>query len=358
MKSFSSQGPSWALGVPNPAPYTGLYTDRTMKLRGIDFGHVLDASGVRGFFGDGYPFHRLVPFGLSFDGSTFVAKTTTLDPHRGNITTRADGLTPRVRQRCVKVDWRRGVVLNAFGLPGPGFKSLLETGRWQQLKKPFFLSFAAIGQSPDDTLREVRTFVRMLKQELPNFAAPIGLQVNFSCPNVHPREHLTNFGNQLNEYQALGIPIMVKLSAAQSVESALAIAEHPVCDSICVSNSIAWGELSDKIDWKGIFGDESPLKDYGGGGLSGAPLLPIVADWVQCARAGGLHKPINAGGGIRKPTDVDTLIDAGASSIFVGSIAILRGWRLQATIQRANRLFSELEQREEARPAAPVRKRA
>ena len=336
------------------------FPGQAMKLRSIDFGHVMDASGVRGWFGDGYPFHRLVvPFGLKFTGSTFVAKTTTLEPHQGNITTRSDGLTPRTRQRCVKIDWRRGVVLNAFGLPGPGFKALLEKGLWQQRKEPFFLSFAAIGPSLDDTLREVRVFVRMLQQELPNFAAPIGLQVNFSCPNIHPREHLTNFANQLNEYQALEIPIMVKLSAAQSVESALAIAEHPGCDAICMSNSIAWGELSDKIDWKGIFGSESPLKEYGGGGLSGAPLLPIVADWVQRARARGLHKPINAGGGIRRPIDVDTLIDAGASSIFVGSIAMLRGWRLQATIQRARRLFGELEQREEeAHLSALVHKRA
>src|SRR5262245_20139817 len=91
-----------------------------MKFRGIDFGHVLDASGVRGWFGEGYPFHRWIP-GLSFEGSTFVAKTTTLQPRvRANLMS-ADGLTPRVwRQPYVKVNWRKGVVLNALGLPGPG----------------------------------------------------------------------------------------------------------------------------------------------------------------------------------------------------------------------------------------------
>ena len=68
------------------------FPGQAMKLRSIDFGHVMDASGVRGWFGDGYPFHRLVvPFGLKFTGSTFVAKTTTLEPHQGNITTRSDG---------------------------------------------------------------------------------------------------------------------------------------------------------------------------------------------------------------------------------------------------------------------------
>ena len=48
-----------------------------MNQRVADFGPVWGASGVQGFFGEGYWFHRWVP-GLSFDGCTFVAKTTTL----------------------------------------------------------------------------------------------------------------------------------------------------------------------------------------------------------------------------------------------------------------------------------------
>jgi dihydroorotate dehydrogenase len=211
-----------------------------LKLRGIDFGHVLDASGARGWFGEGYLFHRWVLSGLSFEGSTFVAKTTTLNPRRGNAAMSPDRLTPRVfGQRCVKVSWRKGVVLNAFGLPGPGVAALLETGRWQQRETPFLLSFMAIEPSPQDSLREVRSFVHTLKRELPNFSAPVGLQVNFSCPNVDAGEHLSNFRSHLDEYQALEIPIMAKLSAALSVEAALAIEEHPGCDAICVSNSIA-----------------------------------------------------------------------------------------------------------------------
>src|SRR5207249_6872464 len=125
--------------------------------------------------------HRWIPFGLSFKGSTFVAKTTTLNRRRGNAVIRRDGLTPRVLgQRAVKIRWRKGAVLNAFGLPGPGFKALLDSGRWQQLKEPFFLSFMAVEQSSKENLQEVQSFVRMLKAELPNFSAPIGVQVNFS----------------------------------------------------------------------------------------------------------------------------------------------------------------------------------
>src|SRR3989338_1556485 len=66
-----------------------------MELRGVHFGPVLDASGVRGFFGEGYWHHRYCkPFGLRFDGATFVAKTTTLLPRAGNMPLQSNGVTP------------------------------------------------------------------------------------------------------------------------------------------------------------------------------------------------------------------------------------------------------------------------
>lgn len=326
-----------------------------MNLRGIDFGHVLDASGARGWFGEGHPFHRWVPIGLNFSGSTFVAKTTTLGAQDPNRALGSDNQTPRVlRQHCVRVDWRKGVVLNALGLPGPGLKALLAAGRWQQRTEPFFLSFRAIAPTAERRLDEVGRFVRILKPALLNFAAPVGLQVNFSCPNAPQREPSTDpaasFRAELDEYAALDVPLMVKLSVTQPVSEVHAIAEHPACDAICVSNTIPWGKMPDRIDWNGLFGARSPLERFGGGGLSGTPLLPIVADWVSEARRQGIAVPINAGGGILRPADAKVLHRAGASSIFVGSIAILRGWRLARTISYANRLFGE----KSARAAAPA----
>ena len=316
-----------------------------MELRGIDFGHVLDASGVRGWFGEGHPFHRWVPFGLSFAGSTFVAKTTTLEPRDPNGALARDGLTTRVvRQPCVRVDWRRGIVLNALGLPGPGLEALLADGHWQRRTEPFFLSHAAVAETAEDRLDEVRRFVRILRAALPDFAAPVGLQVNFSCPNVPHGEPapdpVAGFRTELDEYAALDVPLMVKLSVTQSVAEARAIAEHPACDALCVSNTIPWGEMGDRIDWSGLFGARSPLERFGGGGLSGAPLLPLVAEWVTAARREGVAVPINAGGGILGPADVDVLHRVGASSVFVGTIAMLRGWRLARTIRHAKRLFA------------------
>src|SRR5713226_7227415 len=124
-----------------------------MKLRGIEFGHVLDASGARGWFGEGYSFHRLgKPIGLNFKGSTFVAKTTTLDKRDPNHALRHDGITPRVLgQHLVKFNRRKNAVLNALGLPGPGFRALLKKGHWQKITEPFFLSFMAIAADADES---------------------------------------------------------------------------------------------------------------------------------------------------------------------------------------------------------------
>src|SRR5437870_2528820 len=113
----------------------------TMRLRGIEFGNVWDASGVRGWFGEGYPYHGLLrPLGLRFEGSTFVAKTTTLAPREGNLRTSRDRLTARLVQPSVRVYPLKGVALNAVGLTGPGFEALLQTRRWQRRQAPFLLS--------------------------------------------------------------------------------------------------------------------------------------------------------------------------------------------------------------------------
>src|SRR3989338_5663965 len=108
-----------------------------MVLRGIDFRHILGGSGTQGFFGEGYPFHKILkPLGLNFEGSTFVAKTTTLRSRKGNLPLKEDGITPaEFFPECIKVYFCKGIVLNAVGLSGPGAKFLFEDGRWQKIKK-------------------------------------------------------------------------------------------------------------------------------------------------------------------------------------------------------------------------------
>ena len=321
-----------------------------MTIRNIDFGPIWDASGVRGFYGNGYWFHHwLRLLGLSFGNErigevTFVAKTTTLLERPGNMPQAKDGVTPRDRfPACVVVKPLKGVALNAVGLSGPGAQVLLDSGRWQARTKPFFISFMPVGNTPEENNNEFRTFLEMLTKRVAGFSAPFGLQLNVTCPNTGHDLEQTVAGaigllDVLAEFNPLW-PCLVKVSADTSPVIAARIAEHDRCDGLVISNAIKFGLLPDKIDWKGLFGSadatKSPLASMGGGGLSGAPLLPLVEAWVKAIRCLGMTKHINAGGGILHPRDVARLLDAGADSVFLGIIAMMRPWHMRGCIRTA-----------------------
>ncbi len=318
-----------------------------MKLHGIDFGSAWAASGVQGFWGEGYPFHR--PYRMMFPGLftfkkvTFVAKTITLDMNLGNMPLNFDGTTPKeFRPKCIVANFRAGAMLNAVGLSNFGASFYLDDGRWQSRTEPFILSFMCIGKTRAERVREISEFVRLLKKYLAGFKARIALQINFSCPNVG--HNLAELMEEVEEALAiaseLDIPLIPKFNALIPPEKAAEIAENRHCDAICVSNTIPWGELPDKIDWVGLFGSAtSPLEKYGfgKGGLSGAPITAIVQDWVRRYAELGVETPLNAGGGIMSLHDVDALAEwKCVQSIFVGSVAPLRPWRLRSIIGRGN----------------------
>lgn len=314
---------------------------RTMVLRGIDFGPIWIASGSLGFYGEGYSYQKVLrPFGCDFSGATFVAKTMTLEPRKGNMDLHGDGMLPwwRVMPKCIVVKPIKGVVLNAVGLSNPGAEALFKQKKWQKRGRPFFLSFMAVREKKEDRLRELIEFMRIFRSHIFEFSAAVGLQLNYSCPNVGV--HIDDLIEEVNEGLSIAgsikIPLVPKFDALFPVSAAAKIAKHSSCDALCVSNAIPWGKLPEKIDWHDLFGATvSPLAHYGGGGLSGAPLLPIVTEWVRNACIYGMRKPINAGGGILKPHDVDALFSEGSSSVSIGSIAILRPWRVQETIRYA-----------------------
>lgn len=310
-----------------------------MILRGTDFGKVLCASGARNFFGDGWWYHRLLHWmGLSYQGSTLVAKTTTLSPREGNMP--LDGTQPlALFPSCVRVNWWRGVTLNAVGLSGPGARWLLEKGLWYQRREPFFLSFMAVGSTRSEREVESLAFFKLLASFLP-FKTPVGLQINFSCPNVglDPQALTEEMVTILALAQPMGIPIVPKINATFPVETVLALGDHRGCDAISVSNTIPWGKLPDEIPWAELWGSEtSPLADLGGGGLSGKPLLPIVTKYIEHLRECGFRKPIIGGGGILSKSDANQMLDAGAVAVELGSVSILRPWRVQGIIDYVNR---------------------
>ncbi len=104
-------------------------------IRGIDFGSVVGASGLQGFFGEGYPHHKKFKWlpGFSFDGMGFVAKTVTIVPRKGNMPLESDGMTPKeAKPDCMRWNFSKGAFLNAVGLSNLGAEYYFNQYRWQK----------------------------------------------------------------------------------------------------------------------------------------------------------------------------------------------------------------------------------
>jgi dihydroorotate dehydrogenase (NAD+) catalytic subunit len=314
-----------------------------MILKGIDFGHVFCSSGARGFFGEGYWFHKAWQhFGLSYEGSTFVTKTVTEKPRIGNMPLSRNLQPLELFPRCIIVKPAAGVVLNSVGLSGPGAEWLLHA--WTHERRPsetFVASFMPVESSPDARVAESRRFFTLFSEHehlLPNLA----LQVNLSCPNarVNPL-HLAEEASRIFDAAVsakVKAPLLAKLSVLVTPRATALLALHHACAGLVVSNTVPWGELPSQIDWKDLFGSSvSPLAHLGGGGLSGAPLMPIVERWIQTAREVGVKKPIVGGGGILSTACADRLLDAGADAVELGSVSILRPWRVKKIIAHVNK---------------------
>lgn len=244
---------------------------------------------------------------------------------------------------CIRVYRQKGLVLNAVGLSGPGAETLFGMGRWQAREKPFFLSFMSTAAAKAERLDELTWFVGILKKHLyfDGLLDRVGLQLNYSCPNTgHEIDELVGeIYEGLTIAGELGIPLMPKLNVLTPVKTAIEISEHPECDALCISNTIPYGKLPERIPWEKLFGPVSPLAKYGGGGLSGRLLLPILLDWLGEAITLGIKKPINAGGGILSENDAMTvlqLLNGGEHSIFLGSVAMLYPWRVEGIIKKVN----------------------
>jgi dihydroorotate dehydrogenase len=322
-----------------------------MKLRNIEYGNILGGSSVQGFWGDEseYLHHRLPNIPLlknikpDFTGMTFVTKTTTLHARDGNMPLNDTQQPKELLPKCIHIEYAKSAVLNAVGLSGPGISPLLSDGRWQKRKEPFFISFMSVAPSKAERLAEIRGFARKIICASYSFQAPTGLQINFSCPNtnIDPTELIGEVSEALDILCELNIPLMIKFSVAQvSAIIGTELAQHGACDAVCISNTIPWANLPDEVKLDTFGTTTSPLKKFGGGGYSGPYILPLVEQWIKDARNAGMTKPINAGGGIQSTHDVRRLYDAGAASVFIASVAMLRPWRVQKIIRYTNNLYS------------------
>jgi dihydroorotate dehydrogenase len=282
------------------------------------------------------------PFGLDYEGATFVAKTTTLHPRAGNMPLEADGVSPKdLLPSCIKVKFLQGAVLNAVGLSGPGAHALLMSGKWQARERPFLISFMSVDSSLVHRMMELHSFVEMLKPHIPEFKSPFALEMNFSCPNVglSTSELAEEAGGALDIAKVLGIPLVPNFGPDISVEIIREVMNHPACDAVSVSNTLKWGNLSHKINWNQIWGQSaSPLSHIGGGGMSGNPIFPLVLEIAQRAKMAKLKKPLIVGGGVMSVEAAEILTRLGVSAVKLGVVGMLRPWRVRKIVRRVREL--------------------
>ena len=65
----------------------------------------------------------------------------------------------------------------------------------------------------------------------------------------------------------------------------------------------------------------------------------MVIEQIKELRKAGFKKYINGGGGILYKKDVDKIIEAGADSIAIGSVAFLNPFAIPGIIKRASELI-------------------
>lgn len=322
-----------------------------MRIGKVEFPYaVFCAPGARGFFGEGYPFHRLSEMlGMTWKGTNFVSKTTTRYPHIGNMPLRKDGITPReFLPACITIKPLTGHVLNAVGLSGPGAVDLFERGLWQKLSEPFVLSFMAIGTSQDERLDEYRLFRNRLKGYLHRRLLRkenLVLQLNLGCPNT--TLSLENLYDEQAEALAvmkeLDLTLTVNFNPLVPVALLRFLQDTGLCDGFWVCNTIPYDRhsLGEKVFGKKV----SPLVERGfsAGGISGPACLSFTAQTIKAARKAGVVVPIIGGNGIQWPRDVEVMKEAGASGISIGVVAMMRPWQMRRIITQGNTIFGRQE---------------
>lgn len=304
------------------------------------------ASGALNFFFDGYWYDDfyiiMIPgFQEAIERATPVAKTTTLLRRAGNMPLTKHLQPKEFKPACIKVYPWKGSALNAVSLSGPGARALFEKGIWQERKKPFLISFMATADSVEDRLCEAEQFVEMFEEYLPNFHAPVGLQINVSCPNTkHDTQDLSAEAlHMLSITSKLNIPLDLKVNIFMPTKTIKEIQRSGLCDTLTLSNTIPFGSENAGIDWKKEFPNGSPLKKFGGGGLSGQLILPSVLGRIKELRKEGIKMFIKGSGGIMSVADVDAMKEAGANAIEIGTVLMLRPWRVPAIVKRAEHIF-------------------
>lgn len=240
----------------------------------------------------------------------------------GGLVTKAVSVTPRSGAPAPRVADFAGGMINAVGLANPG----LEAVRGDHL--PWLRAHVGrdgprvIVNVVGSLVEEFATVIAGIEESLPDGAAGVdGYELNVSCPNV--KAGGMEFGADSAALRAVvrgargatTRPLFVKLSPALAdIAATASIALEAGADAISLVNTIP-GLVIDVERRR-------PALGFGGGGVSGAALLPVgvLATWK-------VHRalprvPLFGIGGVTSATDALQYLMAGASLVGVGTAAM------------------------------------
>ena len=245
-------------------------------------------------------------------GTTASLLKKVADNGAGAVTIKSIGPEPREGNKNPTVlEWEHGLI-NAVGLPSPGYKNMQqELKELKNLGKPWIASI--YGSSIEDYVR-IASYVGKFK---PDF-----IELNISCPNkadgtVFATDESLSRKLVSSVKKVTKIPIIVKLTPdCANIATIAKACEEAGADAINAINA-ASGMIID-IEAK------KPVLAFKTGGLSGPAIKPISVRCVyQIYEA--VKIPIIGTGGILNGEDAIEIMMAGASAVGIGSAVHYRG---------------------------------
>lgn len=206
-------------------------------------------------------------------------------------------------------------MINAVGLPSPGYKEMEgELARIKEVKAPVFVSI--YGASVEE-FREVGEAVAKHK--------PAAIELNVSCPNTKAEGMVFGCSEKL-AYEVVSavkdvagrVPVMPKLTPqALNIGAVAKACEEAGADAISAINTVGPGMVINVEVRK-------PVLSYGRGGISGPAIRPIAVRCVYDIYE-AVEIPILGMGGVVEGRDAIEMMQAGATAVGIASGVYYRG---------------------------------
>lgn len=273
------------------------------------------SSGALAFDGKGWPWEKPLVWLGQMDPSLFtiVLKSVTRYPQKGNMKHFWDG--PKVVKLLPNV-WKPNGAVNAVGLTNMGIEKWIE---WANRNREYLSRGNFVSSIYSEKSEELQEMAAMLRG-LPLKA----IEINASCPNTGA-DLAKNADEVLKGVElvrkSIALPIILKLSVVQDYVK-IAKGVEGMVEAISV-NSVLWNIVFPN--------EESPLAEFGGGGVSGKPAQKFM--W-QVVNSLTVRTSIPLIGPVWDFGDIRQVRLFGAKAVSFGSVHIRYPWRPTAYVKR------------------------